>query len=251
MTAAQQWGDQRALETSTVDPLALLALMQLHDSGFPSGRFVHSSGLETWLAAHPAAGKDELGQVARSHLATGVATSDARALVWAWHHEEPESLVQVDRWLTAHKSSLPARKASLSPGRQLAVAAAQVHPAAGDHHYLRKVRASTDLGNVAVVEAVLGRALGIPVVHLAIAHLRAAHAGLLSAAVRLGRAGPLWVQRQLAADAGFLADLAVSAIGEALDAVDQGRLPRLTTTAWQLEIYAMRHDRASGRLFST
>lgn len=225
------------------DPAATLALLQLHDSGYPAGRFVHSNGLESWLGARPGAREDEIAEVGRSFVVDTVAGLDAVVMAHVWRRDELGELLELDRHVCAHKLSTSARTASTSCGKQAAMVARRCLFGDDEPEFLAAVRRGGTPGNQAVVDGVVHRALGIPCAAAVLCFLRSAYAGFLSAAVRLGRAGPLWVQRQLRADTDFLAEAACLALTTELDGV--------VTFAPELDIHAMRHEQAGSRLFAT
>jgi len=222
---------------------AELAWLQLHDSAFPSGRFVHSNGLEAWLAAHPDADADVVADVVETHLRHNVATLDAVCVAHAFRAGSVDELVRLDHLLRAHKLSAAARTASESCGRQLALAARRTLPPLADEEFLARVTAGETPGNLAVVEGVVHRALSIDLPRAVVGHLRSACSGMLSAAVRLGRLGPLEAQRRIFAAAPVLAQLARTAAGTPLDDI--------AAVTPQLDVYAMRHETTAARLFST
>jgi urease accessory protein len=92
--------------------LAQLAWLQLHDSAFPTGRFVHSNGLEAWLGGHPSAGESDVVELARSYLVESVAALDAVAVAHAWSAERLDDQLALDRLVTSYKVSESARIAS-------------------------------------------------------------------------------------------------------------------------------------------
>ena len=94
-----------------------------------------------------------------------------------------------------------------------------------------------------MIEGALARALGIPPRDAVLVELRGAAAGLLSAAVRLGRLTPMRAQALLAGLAPALERAADVAL--ALGTED------LRSGAFELEVHAMAHRRAEARLFST
>ncbi|UXA17375.1 urease accessory protein UreF [Mycobacterium sp. SMC-4] len=228
----------------STDPAVALALwIQLQDSAFPAGRMVHSHGLEEWLSQHPDAEPDEVAAVTLDYLSAGVAPLDATITAAAWvvapdHHW----LRELDELAASYKLFDNARTASESSGRQLAAAAGTIGLAA-ESAYLQAVRAGITEGHSAVVDGALQAALGIPQHTAVLGSLRSMLASLLSAAVRLGRLGPLQSQRLQAGAAADLVDMAEQACRRDLD--------DLWSTAPALEISGMRHETRTGRLFAT
>lgn len=222
------------------DPQAALAWLQLHDNAFPAGRFVHSYGVESWLQAHPAATDDEICRLAESFVRHSVATLDGVVVAHAWAADEPAGLMELDALTTTHKITANARAASHGCGRQLALVAHQVGICAP---FLTAVTRGDSDGNMAVVEAVVQRKLGIDRLDATLGSIRSGYAGVLSAAVRLGRLGPIRAQREL--------------LGARREIVEMARLALDTppgdmhSTIPELEIWAMRHETASGRMFTT
>ncbi|MGF0224847.1 urease accessory protein UreF [Dietzia natronolimnaea] len=226
------------------DPLvADLAWLQLHDSAFPSGRFVHSNGLEAWLATRPAAGEAEIHAAVRAYIRGSVATLDAVVLGHAWLADSTEALVELDRLDRAHKITRAARISSESCGRQLATVARRVLGVVAGSDYLGRVVTGNTPGNLGVVDGVVQRALGIERGRAIAGALRSSYSGLLSAAVRLGRIGPMRAQQLIFEDTAWIADLARTA--------ECAPLATVTSFVPELEIAAMRHETASARLFST
>ena len=223
------------------DPSAMLGWLQLHDSAFPSGRFVHSNGVEAWLAAHPNATADDVCALADAYVEHNVASLDTVITAHAWHASETGELFGLDELTTTYKLSANSRVASGNCGRQLANAARQI--GIDEAPYLTAVLAGEADGNLAVVEAVVARALGIGRFETLLGSIRSAYSGVLTAAVRLGRVGPMRVQRALLDRREVVVALAHRAGGTAL--------PDICSTIPELELYAMRHESATARMFTT
>ena len=222
---------------------ALAVWQQLHDSAFPSGRLVHSNGLEEWLSDRPEAGSAEIEAAVRAFTEHGCATLDATVAAHAWRAEASvELLVDLDELIGTYKLFDNARTASVSAGRQMATTAEQIGMTGG-HPFLRAVLDGRSPGHGAVVDGVLQAVLGVPQ-HLAVLGvLRATMASLLSVAVRLGRLGPLHSQRIQLRAAEELVALA--------DAACTRALTELSGTTPALEISGMRHEQRTARLFAT
>ncbi|WNG90449.1 urease accessory UreF family protein [Mycobacterium sp. ITM-2016-00317] len=229
--------------TATDPDIALVLWMQLHDSAFPTGRMVHSQGLEQWLAERPDAGHDAIGAAVLAYLASSYAPLDATIGAAAWRAgTDDRALCELDELAATYKLFDNARIASESAGRQLATVARQTGLAA-DCRYLDAVVDGVTPGHCAVVEGALQARLGIPVRVAALGSMRSMMASMLSAAIRLGRLGPLHSQRIQARSAPCLVELARQACER-----DVGDVWSVAPT---LEISGMRHESRSARLFTT
>lgn len=228
---------------ATEPEVALLLWMQLQDSAFPAGRMVHSQGLEQWLAERPAAGEAEIAAAVLGYLADSFAPLDATITAAAWRAApNRESLRHLDQLIATYKLFDNARTASESAGRQLAAAARHTGLAA-QHPYLDAVLEGATPGHGAVVEGALQAALGIPMHLAALGSIRSVMASMLSAAVRLGRLGPLRSQGIQAGTAALVADLARAACTR--------EVADVWSVAPALEISGMRHETRASRLFAT
>jgi urease accessory protein len=237
-------GEDRRPDASEVLRVgAFLAALQLADSALPIGRFVHSHGLEAWLAGNAEAGEDELAELVESVLGAAFAPLDGVVLVHAQHAATLPELLELDRLLTARKTAPPARAASQSCGRQLAALAGHLVDDALVADFTAEVRARRTDGNLVTVEGTLARALGLSSEQALVLELRGTAAGLLSAGVRLGRLGPVRAQALLVG--------LTPAIERAACRALETSLTDLSSSAIELEIAAMSHRRADARLFST
>ncbi|GAS87431.1 urease accessory protein UreF [Mycolicibacterium brisbanense] len=228
----------------TTDPDVGAALwMQLHDSAFPAGRLVHSHGLEEWLAAHPDADAATLEATVFGYLIHGHAPLDATITAHAWSAADaPDRLAELDELAASYKLFGNARTASTAIGRQLASTATEIGMV-GDDAYISGVITGVFPGHAAVVDGAVQSRLGIPRHIAVLGSMQSMMASLLSAAVRLGRLGPLQSQRiQLRG-----AELAVQLSKEACERP----LHELSSTTPALEISGMRHEERTSRLFAT
>jgi urease accessory protein len=222
---------------------AFLAALQLADSSLPIGRFVHSAGLERWLAANPRAGDDELAELIATVLVEATGPLDAAALGLAHAAGTTAQLSELDELVTAHKPLPPHRAASRACGRQLAALGLRLTDEELVTGFCRLVEAGTTDGNLAVVEGTLARALGVTEEQAMLIELRGTATGLLSAAVRLGRLPAIRAQVMLHELAPVIAQAQSDALGRHAD--------ELRATSPELDMAALEHARADARLFAT
>ena len=230
---------------------ALLAVLQLSDSGFPSGRYTLSHGLESYAqiglikAPCPA---DVLVSLLGDSVRFGVGTSDGVALACAHRTVGPEgeidveSAVQADRRLSAVKLAREMRDSSTRSGRAL-LAAAPALAGARLEGYGDLVDLGDAPGNHAVVLGLLTALLDVPLYDAVAGELSAYATGWVAAAVRLGLTDHLTAQSVLRRVHPVLAGAAERAIaGEVADISSCTPLP---------DVMSMRHEHAELRLFSS
>ncbi|BDG07372.1 urease accessory protein UreF [Anaeromyxobacter paludicola] len=214
-----------------------LALWQLADSAFPAGGFAHSGGLEA--AA-------QLGLV---RGAAGLRAFAVEALWQAGHltlpfvlaaQADPAAHAALDRRLDAQLVAAVANRASREQGQGLWRAAAAAF--GGEPARLAGEVARDGLpGHLPVALGAVAGALGLERLQAGRLHLFLVLRGVLSAAVRLGAAGPLEAQ-------GLQAALA-PALEEALAACEARSPSEAALTSPLLELAQAQADRLYSRLF--
>lgn len=218
----------------------VLAALQLSDSALPIGRFVHSHGLESLLGE---ASDIDLAELVRTVVLESAGPLDGVASAHAHRAETSDDLRALDRWLTARKLAPGARVASVSSGGQLAALVPRLTHAELVCAFATCVRAGGTPGNLAVVHGALAAALGIPIATAVALEVRGFAAGLLSAAVRLGRLG--------AAEAQAIQHRLIPAVeAAAAEALGLG-LDEAMSSAVELELASLRHRRHETRMFMT
>jgi urease accessory protein len=230
---------------------ALLAVLQLSDSGFPSGRYTLSHGLEAFahegLLETPCA-PDVLAALLSDCIRFGVGPSDGTALACAHRAVDAEGGIDVelaaraDKRLSAVKLAREAREASTRTGRALLAAAPAV---AGSRlsGYADLVELGHTPGNHAVTLGLLSALLEVPRFDAVAAELSAYATGWVAAGVRLGLTDHLTAQSVLRRTHPVLAEAAArAATGDVADISSCTPLP---------DVMAMRHEHAELRLFSS
>lgn len=207
-------------------------LLQLADSGFPAGGFVHSAGLEAALQL------GELG-AARDFVVEVVYQTAQGALPFVRRGHaaavDESALVEVDGAAEAFLLGAVANRASRAQGRAFAAAAA--HAFAVVQPLGEVVRLGRLRGHLAPLQGAVAARLGLPVEDALRLALHMAARGVLSAAVRLGVVGPLEAQA-------LHAELPLD---EALASVPD----QPAQSAPLLELFGSLHDRLYSRLFQS
>jgi urease accessory protein len=224
---------------------ALLAQLQLTDSGFPSGLYTLSNGLEGYLQLRVVTAENLPALV--SDLVWAAGTADGAALVLAHRAVSAgdwDRLLETDRRLHSIKVNREQRAASVRTGRQVLDTAAAAFGSTPAARLARLVANRETPGNHAVVVGAVHAGLGVRVQHAVASDLFAFAASCAGALVRLGRIDFRRAQALL----GEVRPDLVRAAGAALAAQD----PRdLHSSAPAADIVSAAHERAEARLFIT
>ena len=228
-----------------------LSVLQLSDSGFPSGRYTLSHGLEAFaqtglfetptLAATLAA---LLGDCIRFGVAPadGVALACAHRAVALDGTVDVELVVAADRRLSAVKLAREAREASTRSGRAL-LAAAPAVAGVSMGGYRQLIDDGNAPGNHAVVLGLLDALLDVPRLEAVTAELYAFSAGWVAAAMRLGLADHLAAQSVLRRVRPVLVAAAERAVA--------GDVAQIASCTPLPDVMSMRHEHAELRLFAS
>jgi urease accessory protein len=226
-----------------IDP-ALLPLLHLADTAFPTGGYAHSFGLETFCQEGRVADGDGLTAFLAMHLEGAAGPTDATAAVGAlraFAAGNRAACEDIDATLEAMKPARELREASRQMGRQtLRVAAAlTAHPVLSE--YLARVESGGAPGHHGVAFGMAAGALGVGPEAAAAGYLYSATSLLVGAALRLMRLGQLEGQRVLWRMQPVIARVAADAV--ARDPADMwGWAPGL-------ELASIAHAGLDARLF--
>jgi urease accessory protein len=230
----------------------MVSLLQLSDSGFPSGRYTLSHGLEAFAQS---------GQLTRptrpSMLATllsdcirfGVAPSDGVALACAHRAVGPAGIVDLelvtraDRRLSAVKLAREPRETSTRTGRALLGAAAAAFGQVATADYADLVDAGCTPGNQAVVLGLVSASLEVPRLEAVAGDLYAFAASWAAAAVRLTLTDYRTAQ-------GLLHRVRL-VIAEAASTAAERSVPDISSCNPLPDVMSMRHEQAELRLFAS
>jgi urease accessory protein len=203
-------------------------VLQLADSAFPTGGFAHSAGLE----AHVQSGElASLERFCREHIEQ---TARGALPVVSAVHDEPARVAEVDTFAGATLWSHVAARASKNQGRALLDIA---------HRSFGVPKVPGIAGHLAPVFGYVTRTLGVDRDEALATYLHLAVRGVLSAAVRLGCAGP--------SEAQSLHRHLHPALTAALDDARALTLADVAQTSPLIELIGATHDRLYSRLFQS
>lgn len=232
--------------------LALLGLLQLADTSFPSGAYTLSHGLETLVEDGLIHDADELAEVIEVSLLSRFARADLPAILWS--HDAARAigagdttacarLVSVDLRLRAAKLAREEREGSERVGRRLVIEAGALAPSAALAAYEAAIRGGHAPGNGAVAFGVAAESFAIERRQAALAAGQGHATALAMASLRLGLIGHRETQRVIRASVA-LVQRAVG-IAEAVSWLD------LRPSAPQLDVSLARHETAPARSFAS
>ncbi len=162
-------------DRTAAESVALIRLLQLHDSQFPTGAFAHSNGLETY--AQEGLDADGLRELLRSQLQLGWGRLDLAAWVRAWLDPDPAALDRLGAEMSAWKPVPGLRSSSLRMGARTAKLAARLWPEMADLRGLAHP-------HHAVVSGAVGRRFGLRRRDGVLAYAQATLTSSLNAATR-------------------------------------------------------------------
>lgn len=224
-----------------MEPRALVPLLQLSDSAFPTGSFSHSMGIEALVEGGHVSEATQL-RAAISDYLDALATSDCRAIRQVFGASSIAEVVRFDSELSATKLTREGRAASTATGRSLLEVAAAFE--LEDPLFCDLATAVGDgsaPGNLAVAHAAVCRSLGISATVAVTSYLYTAAAALVGAGQKLIPLGQLAAQ-------GVLHDLR-HAVAAAVPKSETAASADLFAFAPALEIASMVHERQRVRLY--
>lgn len=224
----------------------LLRLLQLTDSGFPTGAFAFSHGLEGLVNAGKVCGERDVAQFVTVQIREGFAGVECPAMCHAWRAARVSdllTLVALDHQVDALKPVPVFRTGSARTGRRLLESVNGILDGATLDHVRLAIANGETHGHHAVVSGVVMEAVGVQETEAALALGAGFAGGLVAAAVRLGVIGQGAAQRMVAT----LHD-------ELLGAVARGRtLARDDMGAYLplIDVAGLRQPALRGRVFAS
>jgi urease accessory protein len=223
---------------------ALLNLLQLTDSFFPSGSFAYSWGLETCVSEGLVEGVDGLGGFLAAYLKGQLARSDALVAKLAFDAAgsgDLAAVVRLDNKLNAMKTARECREGGLQIGKQILKVVNALHRSAFLGEFAGSIEARKSRGHHAPVFGVVCRVLGVAKRDCMQGFLYQAASGIVSAGVRLIPLGHMDGQAALEQIKPLMVGIAdeIEPLGE----------DDISSFAPGIEIRAMRHETLYTRLF--
>jgi urease accessory protein len=224
---------------------ALLGLMQLSDSFFPTGMYTMSSGLEALFLAGEVTKPRDFERLADSYLRMQVGPADCVGLgvaLRAADSADLEGVKSIDRRLYSMKLAAEIREASTRTGRQLLSSVGAFTEGDLLERYARAVERGRSPGTHPVALGVVAGALGIGREEAAFILLYTSLVALVGAAVRLAIIDHREAQRVIHSSKVTIVEMAKNA------SRDQGAMRQFFPV---LEIAQMGHERIENRMFVT
>jgi urease accessory protein len=225
---------------------ALLRLLQLADSGFPTGAFAFSHGLEGLVEAGFVKSEADVAALLRAQVEENLAGIEAPAMRHAHRFAaagDVAQLLALDDELTALKPVPAFRDGSAKVGRRFLESTVGLVDGATVDEYRRAVAGGQAAGHHAVAFGVVMQAAGLDEEAAALALGAGFVNGLAAAAVRLGVIGQGAAQRMVA-----------RLHPEVLAAVERARqtpLDELGAYLPMVDVAGLRQPTLPGRLFAS
>lgn len=219
---------------------ALLCLLQISDSAFPTGAFSHLMGLEAFAKAGELKDAEDLERVVKLYLST-LATSDCVALR-ASHGAGMDALIHIDRLFSATKVTRELRAASASTGRRFLISVAALG-VGGEAlaAFTEDARSGATPGNLAVGYGVAAPVLDLCLEETLHAYLYASVASLVAAGQKTIPFGGSTAQRILFDLHGEMEDAATKS--------GEFGIEKMHAFAPEIDVRSMRHERQRTRLY--
>lgn len=223
---------------------ALLSLLQISDSFFPTGAFTQSYGLETYVQEGLVSSREALEELLTTYLMENLATSDCLAMLLAYRaavQEDWTVVAELDQLLAAQKLARESREASYKTGRRMLQVVQRLYPSSGLDKFAEMIKEGSVQGHHALVFGLVSATLGLGEKEAALAFVYTATSGMVNNAVRLvplGQNDGQWVLTSL-----------LDIMQQTVEISLQLGLEDVGTTSPALEIRGMQHERLYSRLF--
>ncbi|MHB1652623.1 MAG: urease accessory protein UreF [Desulfitobacteriaceae bacterium] len=223
--------------------LAILAMLQITDSLFPTGSFTQSYGVETYVQEGLINSKETLAGFLKTYLEE-LATSDCLASTLAYRaaeNKDIETIFKLDQILAAQKLARESRQASSKTGIRMLKMGMTLFPGYSLERFYDQITQGKAYGHYPIVFGLVAQICGLGPKEAALAFVYNTIAGLVNNAVRLIPLGQIDGQ-------GVLVSLQTSMLETAEKSQDL-EIEDLGSFLPGLEIRSMQHERLYSRLF--
>ena len=218
-----------------MEAASFLRLLQVFDSQFPVGAFVHSGGLETY--AHLRFEREDLSELLLNQIRLGWGRLDLAALCLGWRcYDDEKAIETLCDEIHAYKVIPGQRSSSLRLGRRTIKLLDRLFP-----EYVDGCRMA--LPHQAVVAGVFGRRVSMPERELALAFAQSMLSASLAAATRAMQLSPGQAQE-------ILTELQPTVI-EQVDAVRRDPTQSLFSATAALDVRCHQQTYLATRLFQS
>jgi len=227
-------------------PQQLLALTQLTDSMFPSGGFVHSEGLESYVQAGEVIHIEQLENLLTTRLLYDWANQDFIALhsaVFAYHKRNMALIQQIDERLTAMKIAKETRQSSSRVGRQTLRTMLMLIDDSFLLDYQTKIQSKTMIGHQAIVFGLVTAAVNIDIEPALTAYAYNLLSSQVSVAIKLMRLGQTQAQQLL----WHVQPIVEQAVAHAMS----NDFEDMQSFVPAIDIYGIQHEYLFRRLFNS
>lgn len=231
------------IKDTNINP-ALLHLIQIHDSAFPTGAYAHSFGMETYIQESEIRTKEDLYSFCKMYIEHNLAATDAIIIKEAYKLAEiraQEELPYLESICHSLKLSPESRKGSMMMGRQFLQTVSALNHDELFIFYNEKIKNKEMKGHYPVVYGLYTALLQIDIKLAIETFLYSSIAALVQNAVRavpLGQMGGVETIYQL-----------LPVIEEATGNIMDLGLDDLANHSIALEIASMKHEYLHSRLF--
>lgn len=228
----------------TLTDIALLQLIQVHDSAFPIGSYTQSYGMETYIQEDRLQTKEDLIDFCTSFLFHNLVSGDAiliQAAYEATKEQDMRQLLYLEQLCGAMKLAKESREASVNLGRQFIKT---IMPLGTDPlltEWKRRIDANEIKGHYAILYGIYSTTIGVDCHHAVMTYLYSTLSGLVQNAVR---AVPFGQNTGVQAMHALLAP-----ITEAAKLVSTLGVEDISNNALGIELASMKHEYLFSRLF--
>ena len=228
---------------TVMDSRRILQILQLGDGLFPIGAFAFSDGLETAVQQEHATNADDINDWLLHYIDAVFRASEGPALLQTMIAcpNDWTKIEELDREVTAMKSSFETRASSRSLGLRLLKTVSELYPSRDLEALFDRVHSGRCHGNMPIVFGFIFRLLNIEQRDALLTYAYSRLSGTVSAALRLAPVGQQEMQKTLVK--------ALEHVPHVVDHVLEYPSRPVTSFAPRLDVCQMEHRNLYSRLF--